>query len=153
MIFFEFSFRQKIPIADFISKIGEFYKGKKINFFSVQDFYNAESKIQDVDLLIVYECFYNDEGFQTFFKGQVYNLDENFNEFLLALHLSTAFNTDLVINDFTTLSDFILIKNKNNIYRVNPIGLGDPEYRNGVFEIDYKSAKLAADLICLSQDR
>jgi hypothetical protein len=145
MIFFEFSFRIKVREEDVFLVIQDFYPMRTILFYPHAQYYNEEKKCPAGACCFVYEFFYSNAGFETFFKGEIYN-EEGIDEFQLALSFVKRFETEIVIGDFTCRSEFLLIKPDGKIYRAGPIGIGNAQYNSDVFEIDYDSLSPAVDL-------
>jgi hypothetical protein len=146
MTFFEFSFRKHISEVNILSAINEFFVGHNIMAYPSDVYYNDSQKKKD-SYHISYLCYYSIKGFETLFKGEAYEFDPTFNELTLAFFFAKTFRTEVVIGDFTARSSFLLIEEDQNIYRAAPIGIGDPQYKEDIFEINYDSLSPANDLI------
>ncbi|MDO6432683.1 hypothetical protein Q4E93_18905 [Flavitalea sp. BT771] len=145
MIFFEFSFRIKVSEDDIFPLIKELYPESTLAFYPHAQFYNEEMKCPPGICCFVYEFLYAGTGFKTFLRGEIYNEDQ-FSELPLAISAAKRFEMETVIADFTGRYPFLLITPDGTIYRTNSIGIGDPEYKTGVFEIDYGLLSPAVDL-------
>lgn len=145
MIFFEFSFRINLSENDIFPLIKECHSERTWIFYPHAQFYSEDMKCAPATCCFVYEFLYSDEGFKTFLRGGIYNEDQ-FNKLLLAISISKRFETETVIGDFTGQYPFLLIKPDGTVYRTDSIGLGDPKYKTGVFEIDYDLLSPAVDL-------
>ena len=147
MTFFEFSFRRKVAEENMLSAITDFFYGKNILAYPFEAYYAEDKTKSKGHPHIAYKFYYSNKGFETFFKGEAYEFDPEFNELTLAFFFAETFQTEVVIGDFTGRSSFLLIKGDKTVYRAAPIGIGDTQYKEDIFEINYESLSPANDLV------
>lgn len=155
MKFFEFSFRKRVEIENILSAIAEYF-GNNISNYSYGDYYgedNGNILKPNHRPYVIYKISYSNKGFETYFEGEAYEFDPDFNELALALFFVERFKTEVVINNFTSRTGFLLIKEDKKVYHTESDGISGSSYLNELrkkddypFEIDYESIFPADDI-------
>lgn len=143
---YEFSFRERINDKQFIACISSYYNIHEKHFYPRMLYYTEYVDKRFGFPLFTYEFLYSSKGLKTLVRGEVYNFDHRFREFDLAVYLAVFLKSEVVIGDFTGLSEFLLIKDPKEIFRTGPL-YGIESHRDDQFEIDYNNLHLANDLI------